>query len=210
LVAFGLAAEPAIPALVGHLRETLESQDAGSRNEIHPVILALPKIAPGTSSAGQAIAALIEVVRSPSLHTAWRARAAESLGAFGPAAEPAISALVDALHEAFAGKDGIPSVGWAVARALGRIAPGTKAADTAFAALTEALDGPRHVRLGAIPALADFGPKAASVVLQLRAWQRDSDPSLAKSATLALKAIEGAPAGDRKGDEGDRQDRVKP
>ena len=70
--------------------------------------------------------------------------------------------------------------------------------------------GAPRVRLGAISALAAFGPKAAGIVPQLRAWQSGSDPDLAKSATAALKAIEGAPAGDRKGDEGVPQDRAKP
>src|SRR5262249_30272993 len=118
--------------------------------------------------------------------------------------------LIDGLHEAVAGKDLNPSFGWSAARALGRIAPGTKSAGAALAALTEALHGPPQVRLGAISALAAFGPKAVGVVPQLRAWQGGSDPYLATRATFALKAIEGAPAGDREEDEGGRQDRAKP
>ena len=56
-----------------------------------------------------------------------------------------------------------------------------------------ALHGPPQVRVGAISALAAFGPKAARSPPQLRAWQSGSEPYLAKSATAALKAVEGAP-----------------
>jgi HEAT repeat protein len=136
LARFGPAADLAIPALVQYLRETLESKDPGSINDTHAVVGVLSKVAPGTKSAGEAIAALIGVVRSP--HTAGRDRAAECLGDFGPAAEPAVPTLIDGLREAVAGKGVSPSFGWSAARALGRIAPKTKSADAALAALTEA------------------------------------------------------------------------
>src|SRR5262249_44531286 len=136
--------------------------------------------------------------------------AAESLGSFGSEAEQAIPTLIGGLHDVIAGRDVSPAFGWSAARALGRIAPKTKSGDAALAALTDAaLHGAPQVRIGAISALAAFGPNAAIVAPQLRAWQSGSDPYLAKSATAALKAIEAAPVCDGKGD-GNPQDRAKP
>jgi HEAT repeat protein len=194
---FGPAAEPAIPALLQALRDALARKDEAFSFEGQAAAGALAKIAPGTRSSGVAVAALTEVMRSS--HPSWWSWAAEALGEFGPAAEPAIPALIRALHQARAGKDERPSYGFAVARALGRIAPGTKSADAALSALTEALQSPSEARLWAISALSAFGEKATGVIPQLRAWQKEPDYQLKAAATSALRAIEGARSGSRRG-----------
>jgi HEAT repeat protein len=194
---FGPAAEPAVPVLVQALRDALTREEKFAI-EGQAAAGVLAKIAPGTRSAGAVIAALTEVVRSH--HPTWRVWAAEDLGAFGAAAEPAIPALIEALHDALAGEDARLSYGFAAARALGRIAPETSAADEALAALTGALESDSEARLGAVSALPAFGSKAAGALPRLRAWKNGSDDRLKWAATSALKAIEGAEAGHQEGD----------
>jgi HEAT repeat protein len=154
----------------------------------------LGQLAPDTKSAGEIIAALTEVVRSE--HPSRRASAANALGEFGAAAEPAVPALIQALREGFATKDGVSySFGDSAARALGRIAPGTKSADDALAALTDALDPRPEVRhptrLRAVEALLAFKERAASAIPRLRVLQKGSDPQLRFAVEKAMKAIEG-------------------
>ena len=157
----------------------------------------LGKIAPGTKSAGDVITALAEVVRSG--HPSRRRSAFEALGEFGPAAEPAVPVIIRALREILARKGGsaFPG-GFSAAMALGRIAPGTRSADEALAALIEALDPHAgsdallNTRFGAMDALPAFGSRAASAIPRLRAWQNRSDGRLKVPATRALAAIERA------------------
>ena len=101
----------AIPALLALLREPIDlvrvNRLAIDWNYVQgdPAQRAaevLGKIAPGTKSAGEVIAALADVVRSD--HPSRRGSAAYALGEFGPAAEPAIPALIHSLRDAIAGK----------------------------------------------------------------------------------------------------------
>ena len=90
--------------------------------------------------------------------------------------------------------------------ALGRIAPRTKSADEALAALIEALDSRSEVRLAtriaAIEALPPFGATDARVTPLLRAWQKNPDLHLKRAADKAVTVLDGGgagkPAGDRK------------
>jgi HEAT repeat protein len=197
LAEFGPAAEPAVPVLLQVLRKALAARGDSYSFEDRPVAEVLARIAPGTTSAGETIAALTEVMRSgPSDRWGW---ASDALGAFGPAAEPAVPALVQALKQTLAVKDQLAYYGPHLPGALGRIAPGTKSADAAVAALSEALDSRSEVtpllRLEAIGALPAFGAKASVAVPRLRAWESDS--RLGKAATAALEAIEDAQSKDR-------------
>jgi HEAT repeat protein len=187
---FGAAAEPAVPALMRYLREVLGRDDEAHPFGGFPAASALMKIAPGTKSAPEVVAVLAEAMRSgPISRRAW---AIEDLGKLGPAAEPAVPVLIQALRQPPAGKELHSRYEFAVARVLGQVAPGTRSADAAIAALTEALGSPGQTRLGAIYALSDFGPRAAGAVPQLRAWQNDPDGELRRAASSALNAIEGA------------------
>jgi HEAT repeat protein len=197
LAEFGAAAEPAVPALIQVLREGLGSERGRRFFDGYWVGRALARIAPGTGRADEAVTALMEALRAdrPDL----RAVAVDALGAFGAAAEPAVPLLIQALRGPRLKDEGVlyrPSV----ARALGRIAPGTRSADAALAALTEALDSDPETRLGVVDALSAFGPRAAGILPRLRAWQGDKDARLGTAATSALKAIEGAEAGHQGGD----------
>jgi hypothetical protein len=165
----------------------------------------LGRLAPGTASAGEVVAALAEAAR-----TGYRLRrepAIESLGEFGPAAEPAIPALLQVLREALARIDeSYAFEGQVVVRVLAKIAPGTRSADMALAALIEILEQRPEAyeatsallwpRLAAIEAVPTFGPMAVAAIPQLRAWRNGSDARLKRAASSALEAIEGTRPGD--------------
>ncbi len=145
----------AVPALIAVLREPVDSDvkvvDRSATNypsytgPAHEAARVLGAIAPGTPLAAEAMAALVEVVRSGPAQR--KGSAAEALGAFGPAAASAVPALVGLLTETGSAKSPTRAGGSAAA-ALGKIAPGTPAADEALAALTAALraPGPRPAR----------------------------------------------------------------
>jgi HEAT repeat protein len=174
LVAFGPAAEPAIPALILALRGIPVGNDVRSTFEGSLIARTLTKIAPGTKSAGEVIAALTEVVRSDD--PTRRAWAADALGEFGRAAEPAIPALVQALREILVGNDERSTFeGSLITRTLTKIAPGTASAGEVVAALTEVVrSGHPSRRLGAIWALGEFGSAAEPVVpVLIRALRED-------------------------------------
>jgi HEAT repeat protein len=82
---FGPAAEEAVPALVKIIKES--TPEPPTLNESSAAV-ALGKIAPGTPSADQAIAALLPVLESKDLFS--RVRAIEALGRFGPRARAAV------------------------------------------------------------------------------------------------------------------------
>jgi HEAT repeat protein len=196
----------AIPALLALLGESIDVDPGGPgkprpANDWNAVqgdpgrfaAELLGQLGPGTKSAGAVIAALTEVVRSG--HPSRRDPAVFALGAFGPAAEPAVPVIIHALQEVLAGNDRGPFFdGSSAARALGRIAPGTKSADDSVAVLIEALNSPSETHLGAsraaIEALPAFGARAASTMPRLRALQNDQ--IVGRAASDALKAIEGA------------------
>ena len=93
--------------------------------------------------------------------------ASEIVAALGPAAAPAIPALVQSLREPSAKKT------WrdpraAAAKALGRIAPRTPMAEKAITALIEASRvDETELKNEAVRALAEFGPAAAPALPQL-------------------------------------------
>ena len=90
-------------------------------------------------------------------------------------------------------------------RALGRIAPGTKSAEAAIAALIEALDpdwgrGANDsalftARLHVIDALQVFGASASGALPRLRALH--ADRNLSWAADRAVTVIEGAGSGEQ-------------
>jgi HEAT repeat protein len=205
----------AIPALLTLLREPIDpellqptaSVPAPAWRGWDPSDVAahlLGSLAPGTKSAGEVIAALAEVVRSDHVSRRWSA--ARALGEFGPAAESAVPVLVRALRDDLARRDGDPYLyGSAAAWALGRIAPRTKSADEALAALIDALDPRSDVllatRIAAIEALPPFGATDARVPPLLRTWQKNPDLHLKMAADKAVTVLDDGrekPGGDRK------------
>ena len=153
-----------------------------------------------TESAGEVVAALAEAVRTGGPVIAWAA--IKALGEFGPAAEPAIPALLQVLRESRGSKDeSFALEGQAVIRVLAKIAPGTRSADIVLAALIEILDQRPEANeatsahpslcLAAIEAVPSFGPKAVAAIPQLRALRNGSDARLKRAASSALQAIEG-------------------
>src|SRR5262249_28755335 len=103
---------------------------------------------------------------------------------------PAVPALIGLLKET--GTSKAPTrAGGAAADALGRIAPGTPAADEALAALIAALRDPwiptREAVLAALPA---FGPKAATALPTVRELKdKDPDRGVRKAAGTAVGKI---------------------
>jgi HEAT repeat protein len=196
----------AIPALLALLKEPIDLDSDGLKGSPRGVSSAsdfggwdpapvaarvLGRLAPGTASAGPVIAALAEVVRSG--HPFQRQSAIEALGEFGPAAEPAVPTLLEALRREVASQ-GRPSHlnGFYAARALGRIAPQTRSADEALAVLIEALDSRSEVALlvrgAVINELPAFGARAAVAIPRLRALR--GDRAVGPAARWALQAFE--------------------
>jgi HEAT repeat protein len=190
----------AVPALIAVLREPYDSDQQRMVGQLAMVAYAGPaqeaaqalgRIAPGTPAAGQAISALTEVVRSGPPRR--RAAAAKALSQFGPAAAEAVTGLITFLEEAEAAKQ-MTEDGASAARALGRIAPSTSAADKAVAALSAVLKSDSvPTREAAIESLQSFGPAAAnarSVISTLRELnEKDPVPSIRRAAASALEAL---------------------
>jgi HEAT repeat protein len=201
----------AIPALLAMLREPSgPDRSPSGPSSLRPDIdwnrmrldrLApelLGGLAPGTESAGAVIAALAEVVRSGDHNR--RFWAARSLGQFGPAAETAIPALIEALRKDLAHPEPGPFLDlWTCARALGQIAPATKSADEALDVLIASLQSYERMREVAIEVLPKFGSRASIAIPQLRALQNDKDPRVGAAAAKAISAIEGAGSANRDG-----------
>ena len=162
---FGPAAESAVPALIRALPWKLPSANRAFGDP--PVVIkALNGIATGPNSTGQVIAGLGRVVRTGRPDMQWEA--ADALARFGPAAESAVPDLILAIEEAVREKPG--RVTWRASVALGRIAPRTKSAGEAVAALDKLLrirPDEEGFRIAAADALADFGPAAESAVPNL-------------------------------------------
>ena len=148
------------PALIAVMKEPIESDRgvadragyASFAGPAHAAMQALGRVVPRTGSAGEAIAALAEVVRSGPPQR--KGSAANALGQFGSAAAPAVPALIAFLNQAAARK-GPTRDGVAAVQAIGRIAPGTPTAGDGVTALKAALSsGERLTREAAAQALA--------------------------------------------------------
>ncbi len=147
----------------------------------------LGRLAPGTPSAGQVIMRLTELLPKNSGLLRWRAIAA--LGGFGPAAESAVPALIEVLRRA----PEWSSDGTYIVKSLARIAPGTRSADAALAAVTGVLDSSSIARLAALESLPAFGEKAQAVIPRLRELCKPGHPQdIRRAAAAALDAIEDA------------------
>ncbi len=188
---FGPAAAPAAPVLARALQEAV---DRGHRPASAWMTMALVRIDPRSPAAAKAIPVLVGALASPGKYRIDEKDVAEALGHFGPAAADAVPGLI-ALWK----KPSYPL--WyrtAAARALGEIAPETPQADSAVAALTEALQDV-HVERSrgdrgsedVIAALAPFGPKAAGAIPHLRELAKVPNAKVSEAARKALGAIEG-------------------
>jgi len=192
----------ALPAFITALKEPLDTDQPKvsqmpvfpeSEGPVYVAAQVLGKTAPGTPSAGKAIAGLTVLVESG--HHQRGAAAAAALAEFGPAAVSAVPPLIKLLKEIAATteptRDGLP-----VASALGRIAPGTASAKEAVKALAETLRASSDpTRESAIKALAQFGPKdAAGAIPVLRALQQGEQDSEVRSALKATLKSLGAAA----------------
>jgi len=143
----------------------------------------------------QFIVALVKNLRSDVLDR--RASAAYHLGKLGPAARTAVPALIAALQTRSNSNDRDV---WAVAEALGQIAPDTEFADASITVLVETLRSKNaNTRVQAAEALARFGPRARLAIPGLRDMMNDSTVAdafrkeVGQAARKALEAIEPAP-----------------
>jgi HEAT repeat protein len=149
---------------------------------------ALVLITIGTPASDQAVAALIETLRSKYW---WRPGAvARALMPMGSVAAKAVPALAAALSQSVAVPQDRGNESW-IARALGEIAPSAAPSPEAIKSLTEAL-GSTHVGTRAYSAqsLGRFGRAATASVPRLRALLNDPSPFVRRSAQTALGAIE--------------------
>ena len=191
----GTDAQEAIPALIAALKEPTETDhplvSAGPvlgnplTGPAYVAAKALGQIAPRTSAAGHAVAALTEVLRSGP--PARRPSAASALGRFGPEAAQAITALVEMLRETSESS----ADETAFADALGRIAPGTPSAQAAISALAAALKSKSAAkREAAAQAIERFGPEAKDAIPQLRVLLSEPDPQVRSAAEATIKRLE--------------------
>ncbi|SIO05858.1 HEAT repeat [Singulisphaera sp. GP187] len=196
LYRFGPEAAAAIPALLRVFTEPIDGAGgragAGSANDSRALsgvaAAALGKIAPGSASAKGVVTALTEVVRSG--QGARQAQAAAALAQFGPAAAPAIPALVRMAREAGPTHAPESENEQAAAWALGKIAPGTPAVDEAVAALEDVLRSRQAPsRVAAVEALGRLGPNAATCLPMLRALREDPDAEVRRAVKHALAVL---------------------
>jgi HEAT repeat protein len=186
-VLLAMLREPAAPGggPVGVMRNAV---DPSMSSPADAAAQALGEVAPGTPHAAEVMAALLEIVRSgpPQL----RGSAADALGAFGPAAVSAVPILLGLLKDARSA-DALTPAGSAAIRALGKIAPGTPAADEAMAAVIEALRAPWvWTRWQALETLPAFGPRAAAALPVIRELKdKDAAPDVRQAASQALEKI---------------------
>jgi HEAT repeat protein len=120
--------------------------------------------------------------------------AIRALTAYGPAAATTVPVLTNFLKEAASTKArGKEAEG--IARALGRIAPGTAMTGEAVTGLTEALRSESPLaRVAAVQALERLGPQnAAAAVPRIKALENDPDTKVRDAAKSAIKAL-GVPA----------------
>lgn len=192
---FGTAARSAIPELLRTLHEPLDPEVAAVRGPLVTLDPAseaawtLGRITPGSAQEDEAIAALMEVaLTGPVSRRGW---AAFTLGEFGTAAEQAVPALIQVIHDAT--PDDTFKREASAAAALGRIAPGTPLADQAIEALLPLLESASALsRARAIEALGRFGPRAAAAIPGIRARRDDPDEEVREAAANALLAIDPA------------------
>lgn len=131
------------------------------------------------------VARLMKELKSRDSKT--RIAAAQELGHIGQIkkslTEPAVPALIDALHDSDAG------VRKAAAEALGKVDPDVK---VAVPALISALkDKAPPVRQATASALGQIGPDAKDAVPALRETQQDSDRTVSRAAGMAIQRIMG-------------------
>jgi HEAT repeat protein len=185
-------ADDAIPALLRILTEPTGAIGNDEVNLAWAAAFALGKIAPGSPSAKRVITALTEVARSRD--GIARLTAVSTLGQFREAAAPAIPVLIKLLREA--GPVHAFDVERDSIRALGLIAPETRAADEVVTVLLPVLQSnSASNRAEAIETLQLFGPKAAIAIPRFRAMREDSDVFVKKAAARALFVLveEGSP-----------------
>jgi HEAT repeat protein len=185
---FGPAAESAVPDLI----RAIEAATSEKRYEVTwRASVALGRIAPGTKSAGDAIAALHALLRSRTPEPNGQIAAADALGDFGPAAERAVPDLIQILKNSSHDEAEVQVMS-TVAGALARIAPGTPSGEEAIRILTGALDSRDwFIKQDAINHLGQLGPRAAGAIPRLRALTQDGMPEIRKVAEEALATIEG-------------------
>jgi hypothetical protein len=185
LGAFGPAAAPALPKLTQTLKEAIAQKQPSAAIAMAG---ALGRLDPKTATAGEAIAFLVEAVRSQ--RSDLRQDAIVALGNYGPAAAAVIPGLIAVLGRASI-QDGRYQERGPAATALGLIAPGTAQADESIAALTDSLEldvyrpGTREV----VEALARFGPMAARAIPRLRDLEKVTVMGVGDAARRALDAL---------------------
>jgi HEAT repeat protein len=195
----GAEARAAVPSLILLLKEPFDPEMSRTRvgaTEWDPscqAAIALGQIA----SNEEVIAALVETLSSGSPEqrgiAELRLSAAEALGRIGPRAASAAPTLIDALNALLDAKQEMPGA-YAMAVALGHIAPNSQSAKGAVTTLIRVLDSTRYqlARVGAAEALGTFGPDAAAAIPKLRALATEpSSPEKTRHAmSEALDAIE--------------------
>ncbi len=185
LTAFGASARRAVPALASAFQR--------ARSEKHLLragLLAdsIGRIDPTSAEAAVAVAFLSAVLYTEDGPA--RVFAERALANFGPAAAPAIPALMDLIRRPDL-RSG-PELA-SVARALGRIAPGGPDAGLAVAAIVEALisDPPPPFAAPAIESLTRFGAEAVPALPRLRELENSNEPEVRSAAHKAVAAIAG-------------------
>jgi HEAT repeat protein len=149
LAAIGPAAAPAVPALIGSLRNPKAAQ--AWANPRVGAAKALGQIAPRTPMAEKAMIALIEAMRVD--ETGLKNEAIRALAEFGPAAAPALPQLIQVMNEARAGKDNLI----ALSCAMTLLKAGSKGAAAAIDTLSELAErGNPTVRSLAAKSLTDL------------------------------------------------------
>ncbi len=125
----------------------------------------------------ESVPPLLEMLTNSTPHL--RCRAEVALGLMGPAAEPAVPALVKMLDDPDTGRDAIDALG-----CIGR------RADLAVPVLTKAVTDPdRGMQWIAVRSLGDFGERATNAIPGLLALFPSAAPGMSETVALAMSKI---------------------
>jgi HEAT repeat protein len=191
LPGFGAAANGAIPAIIRVLRSARGAagwearESSGLRGS---AARALGRLAPGSPSCADAIAALMNAVDDPVVEV--RSTAIEALVKIGPAAREAAPTLIPLMRRATDQRSTMKAV--AIADAVRAVAPGTPEEARILAMLMELLGA--EPDLQSVPsilgAVARFGPRATGELPRLRELEGSTFPFVRNAARKAVDAIE--------------------
>jgi HEAT repeat protein len=189
----GTEADAAVPALLKALREPKDPATNPTKDEVTswrqrmPVARAAAWALGKIASSEEVITALTKMLSSGDADEILGG--AEGLGYIGRPAVAAVPALMIA-YKNTTSRDDSDTIASSIAHSLGRIAPGSRAAEEVVGLFIRALDSKSvSIQVDAARNLGKFGPAAITAVPKLVALREGPDSDLRRAVAAALDAI---------------------